>query len=78
MGFSRQAYWIGLPFLSLGDLPGSGIEPADPVLAGKFLTTEAPGKSLPNRGWSAKANTKTILGQERAEVAEPVDPRQGT
>ena len=44
MGFSRQAYWSGLPFLSLGDLPGSGIEPAAPVLAGKFLTTEVPGK----------------------------------
>ena len=27
MGFSRQEYWIGLPFPSPGDLPGSGIEP---------------------------------------------------
>ena len=78
MGFSRQAYWSGLPFPSLGDLPGSGIEPASPALAGKFLTTEAQGSPLPNRGWSAKANTKTILGLKRTEVAEPVDPRQGT
>ena len=28
MGFSRQKYWSGLPFSSLGDLPDPGIEPA--------------------------------------------------
>ena len=27
MGFSRQEYWSGLPFPSLGDLPNPGIEP---------------------------------------------------
>ena len=27
MGFSRQEYWSGLPFLSPGDLPDPGIEP---------------------------------------------------
>ena len=27
MGFSRQKYWSGLPFPSLGDLPIPGIEP---------------------------------------------------
>ena len=26
MGFSRQEYWSGLPFLSPGDLPEPGIE----------------------------------------------------
>ena len=26
MGFSRQEYWSGLPFPSLGALPNSGIE----------------------------------------------------
>ena len=26
MGLSRQEYWSGLPFLSLGDLPNPGIE----------------------------------------------------
>ena len=39
-GFSRQEYWSGLPFLSPGDLPGPGIEPGSPALAGKFLTAE--------------------------------------
>ena len=45
MGFSRQEYWIGLPFPSPGDLPDKGIEPATPALAGGFLTTESLGKS---------------------------------
>ena len=27
MGFSRQEYWIGLPFPTPGDLPSSGIDP---------------------------------------------------
>ena len=30
-GFSRQEYWSGLPFPSLGDLPNPGIEPMSPV-----------------------------------------------
>ena len=32
MGFSRQAYWSGLPFPSPGDLPNPGIEPMSPAL----------------------------------------------
>ena len=27
VGFSRQKYWSGLPFPSLGDLPDTGIKP---------------------------------------------------
>ena len=36
-------------FLNLGDLPNPGIEPASlmsPALAGRFFTTEPPGKAL--------------------------------
>ena len=32
MGFSRQEYWRGLPFLSSGDLPDPGIKPRSPAL----------------------------------------------
>ena len=32
MRFSRQEYWIGLPFPPLEDLPNSGIEPRSPML----------------------------------------------
>ena len=42
--FSRQEYWSGLPFPSLGDLPNPGIELRSPTSAGRFFTTEPPGK----------------------------------
>ena len=32
MGFSRQEYWSGLPFLSPRDLPNPGIKPGSPAL----------------------------------------------
>ena len=45
LGFSRQEYWSGLPFPSPGDLPGPGIKPVSPTLAGEFFTTETPANS---------------------------------
>ena len=36
-GFSRQEYWSGLSFSSPKDLPGPGIKPASPALAGRFF-----------------------------------------
>ena len=47
MGYSRQEYWSGLPFPPPRDLPGPRTEPSSPVspaLAGRFFTTEQPGK----------------------------------
>ena len=44
LGFPRQEYWSGLPFLSTEDLPDPWIEPMSPALAGRFFTTEPPGK----------------------------------
>ena len=44
MRFSRQEYWSRLPFASPGDLPDSGIKLASLALAGRFFTTEPPGK----------------------------------
>ena len=31
MGFLREEHWSGLPFLTSGDLPNSGLEPTSPV-----------------------------------------------
>ena len=44
LGFPRQEYWIGLPFPSPVDLPGSGIKPAPPALADRCFTAEPAGK----------------------------------
>ena len=46
MEFSRQEYWSGLLFPSLGDLPDPEIEPTISRFAGSFFTTEPPGKPL--------------------------------
>ena len=37
MGFSRQEYWIELPFPSLGDLPDSGFSVSSPAWQVDFL-----------------------------------------
>ena len=44
MGFSRQAYWSGLPLPSSGDLPNPGIKPRSPILQADALPSEPPGK----------------------------------
>ena len=46
MGFSRQEYWSGVPFLSPGDLPYPGLEPGSPELQTDALPSEPPGKSM--------------------------------
>jgi len=51
MGLFRQAYWGGLPFPFPGDLPDSRVESTSPALSGRFLTTEPPGKPIPNIGF---------------------------
>ena len=46
MGFFRQEYWNRLSFLP-PDLSDSGtvpVPPVSPALAGRFFTTEPPGK----------------------------------
>ena len=53
MGFSRQEYWSGLPFLPPGDLPDPGMEPMSPKspkLVRRFFTTATPGKPIQHRG----------------------------
>ena len=46
--FSRQEYWSGLPLPPPGDLPNSGMKSKSPALAGRFFTTESPGKPTNN------------------------------
>ena len=44
MGFPRQKYQSGWPFLSPGERPHPGITLTSPALAGGLFTTEPPGK----------------------------------
>jgi len=46
MGFPKQEYWSGLPFLFPGNLPDPGIEPLSPALAGEFFTTKPRGSPV--------------------------------
>ena len=56
MGFPRQEYWSGLPFLSPGDSPSRDWA-LSPALAGSFFTTEPPGKPKRNRYEVPRAST---------------------
>ena len=57
MGFARQEYWNELPFPMPEDLPDSGIKPGSPALAGRFFTTESPGKP-----WNNNDNKSQDMG----------------
>ena len=46
MGFPRQEYWNELPFPTPRNLPNPGIKPEPPALAGRFFTTQPPGKLI--------------------------------
>ena len=45
-GISQARIQDGLSFPSLGDLPHPRIKSMSPALAGRFFTTEPPGKAL--------------------------------
>ena len=52
MGLLQREHWSRLLFPSPGDLPNPGIEPTSlvsPALAGRFFTTELPGKPSDGR-----------------------------
>ena len=55
---------VGLPFPPPGDLPDPGIEPASPELAGRFFSTETPGK--PN------LFDKPLLSLKEVTLQEPI------
>ena len=47
MGFSWKEYWSRLLSPSPGDLPGPGMEPESPALAGGVFTIGSPGNTTP-------------------------------
>ena len=57
MGLPRQEYWSGLSSPPPEDLPGPGIKPASPALAGEF--SEPPGNHTASmwQRWSLNPET---------------------
>ena len=70
MGFSRQEYWIGLPFTSPGDCPDPGIEPRSLALQAESLPSEPPRKSRYADDTSLMAESKEKLKSLLKKVKE--------
>ena len=70
MEFSRQEYWSGLPFSSLGDLPDAGIEPGSSALQADSLPSEPSRKPLNaeclDSNTSPAASQMWVLGRIRS------------
>ena len=60
MELSRKEHWSKLPFSTPGNLPNPGIKPMSPVLVGRFLTTEPPGKPV-LKAFSTAQNPSTSV-----------------
>ena len=58
LGFPRQEYWSGLPFLSPGDLPNPGIELVSPALADGFFNISSSWEAQ----WSLRMSPNGIRG----------------
>ena len=76
VGFSRQEYWSGQPFPSLGHLPNQGIKPGSPTLQVDSFPSGPPGKPikntliLPVRLCSSSQNSENINHQEETWPTE--------
>ena len=72
---AKQECWSGLGFPSPGDLPNQGIEPASPVLAGRFFIAEPAGNV-----WKSSFKTSQSvkipvgIGWGYAEIPSPWFP----
>ena len=64
-GFSRQEYWSGLPFPTLGDLPNPEIEPDSPALKSDSLPTEPPGKPCITHRGTVSTNLQDSCGRQK-------------
>ena len=71
MGFSKQEYWIGLPFPSPGDLPNPGIEPVSPALKADSLPLSDQGSQR------MEGNTPTTNPPPQRGAHEPTSALSG-
>ena len=78
MGFPRQEYWSGLPFLSPGNLSNPGIEPASSALAREFFTTETSGKPSHTEHGSINHITASLLLMYESLLEKAMAPHSST
>ena len=73
-GFSRQEHGGGFPRPPPGHLPDPGIERGSPESAGRFFTTEPPGKTPLTPSLCAHLSLKLIPIKQRASRQNHTDP----
>ena len=61
MEFSRQEYWSGLPFLSLGDIPYPAIKPGSPALQAGSLPLSHQGSKVWRKRYGAQCDKGKIV-----------------
>ena len=74
-GCPRQESWSGLPFPSPGDLPDPSTELPCLALAGKFFTTELPGKPIPSTRFSFSSSSQSRLIVTKWPLLSSYHPR---
>ena len=76
MGFSRQEYWSGLPFLSPGGLPHPGIKPRSPAFQADALTLSHQGSQCLSLPWwlSGKESSCQCRKYKRLRFNPWLDP----
>ena len=65
MGFSRQEYWSGLPFLPPGDFPKPRTEPGSPVLQADQLSYKGSSQQ-PQGCWKEKEKATGVRAEKDA------------
>ena len=78
MGFPKQEYWSGLPFLSPGDLRDPGIESMSPACQADLFITDPPEKLVGRKNLlmkvkeSEKASFKLNIQNTKIMTSSPI------
>ena len=72
MGFLRQEYWSGLPFLPPEDLTDLRIEPMSPALQIDSLPAESPGKPLEEYECVNQQDFRVVEEQKAVSFLVPI------
>ena len=78
MWFSRQEYWNGLPFPSLGDIPNPSIKPRSSALQADSLPSEPQGENwvLKNGCLQIMVLETTLESPLDSKEIKPVNPKR--